>query len=241
MKKKVSKLLGRVYHYLLRLLKKVSKKIRTNFQKLGFLPWFTKGFEVFLALELLLHITMPKVITELGSGRSTHTISYFSSSKKTTFISIEQNYFFHLKNIISFKFGYLNTKHLFHASIVNDWFDLKKINKIPNIKKTELLFLDAPGGSANKGGRRDSLVALKFVHDLYDLQVLVVDDYHREEVKNSTNNILQTRKDETSKFLINYAEVNQLLIVFFKKEQGEKFEKLSNELCFDDISLSKYK
>ena len=84
-------------------------------------------------------------------------------------------------------------------------------------------------------------MALKFVDDLYDLQVLVVDDYHREEVKNSTNNILQTRKDETSKFLINYAEVNQLLIVFFKKEQGEKFEKLSNELCFDDISLSKYK
>jgi len=84
-------------------------------------------------------------------------------------------------------------------------------------------------------------VALKFVDDLYDLQVLVVDDYHREEVKNSTNNILQTRKDETTIFLINYAEVNQLLIVFFKKEQGEKFEKLSNELCFDDISLSKYK
>ena len=84
-------------------------------------------------------------------------------------------------------------------------------------------------------------MALKFVDDLYDLQVLVVDDYHREEVKNSTNNILQTRKDETTIFLINYAEVNQLLIVFFKKEQGEKFEKLSNELCFDDISLSKYK
>jgi hypothetical protein len=62
----------------------------------------------------------------------------FQAQKQTTFISIEQNYFFHLKNKISFKFGYLNTKHLFHASIVNDWFDIKKINKIPNIKKTEL-------------------------------------------------------------------------------------------------------
>lgn len=220
--------------------KKVSKKITTILQKLGFLPWFTKGFEVFFALELLLHITMPKVITELGSGRSTHTISYFASSKQTTFISIEQNYFFHLKNKISFKFGYLNTKHLFHASIVNDWFDLKKINKIPNIKKTELLFLDAPGGAGNKGGRRDSLVALKFVDELHDLQVLVVDDYHREEVKNSTDDILLTRKDETHKFLIKYTEVNQLLIVFFNKEQAEKFEKLSNELCFGDISLSNY-
>tara|TARA_B100001057_G_scaffold448117_1_gene488182 strand:- start:6760 stop:7485 length:726 start_codon:yes stop_codon:yes gene_type:complete len=241
MKKKGSKLLGLVYLYLSKLFKKASKKIRTNIQKPGFFPWFTKGFEVFFALELLLHITTPKVITELGSGRSTHTISYFSSSKKTTFISIEQNYFFHLRNKISFKFGYLNTKHLFYVSIVNDWFDLKKINKIPNIKKTELLFLDAPGGAGNKRGRRDSLVALKFADELYDLQVLVVDDYHRKEIKNSTDDILQTRKNESTKFIINYAEVNQLLIVFFNKEQAEKFEKLSNELCFDDISLAKYK
>ena len=34
---------------------------------------------------------------------------------------------------------------------------------------------------------------------MYDLQVLVVDDYHREEVKVSTDDILLTRKDETTK------------------------------------------
>ena len=76
---------------------------------------------------------------------------------------------------------------------------------------------------------------------MHDLQVFVVDDYHREEVKNSTDDILLTRKDETHKFLIKYSEeANQLLIVFFNKEQAEKFEKLSNELCFGDISLSNY-
>ena len=117
MKKKVSKV---IY-------KKVSKKITPILQKLGFLSWFTKGFEVFFALELLLHITMPKVITELGSGRSTHTISYFASSKTNNFYFYWTKLFFSFKNKISFKFGYLNTKHLFHASIVNEWFDLKLI------------------------------------------------------------------------------------------------------------------
>ena len=97
MREKGSKLIGLIFYYLPPL-KKLSKKTRKLFEKHGFFPWFTKGFEVFLVLELLLHITKPKIITEFGSGRSTHTISYFSSSKKTNFISIEQNYSFHLKN-----------------------------------------------------------------------------------------------------------------------------------------------
>jgi hypothetical protein len=240
MKEKGAKLLGLVYYYFPPL-KKLSKKIRHILEKLGFFPWFTKGFEVFLALELLLHVTVPKFITELGSGRSTHTISYFASSKKTNFISIEQHYFFHLKNKISFKLGYLDTRHLYHVSIDNDWFDLRKIKKIHNIKKTELLFLDAPGGVGNKGGRRDSLEALNFVNKLQDLKVLVVDDFDREDVKTSVEKILQTNKDQFTKFVISYAETNQLLIVFFNKEKAEIFEKLFNELCFDDIVLSKYK
>ncbi len=239
MREKGSKLIGLIFHYFPPL-KKLSKKTRKLFEKHGFFPWFTKGFEVFLVLELLLHITKPKIITEFGSGRSTHTISYFSSSKKTNFISIEQNYSFHLKNKISFKLGYLDTKHLHHVSIVNDWFDLKKINKIPNIKKTELLFLDAPGGVGNKGGRRDSLEAIKFVDELDDLQVLVVDDYDRQDAKSSVDGILKTRKNQTTKFIINYADTNQLLIVFFNKEKAEKFEKLFSSISFENILLSHY-
>ncbi len=239
MKEKASKLLGLLLHYFPPL-RALLKKIRKIFEKLGFFPWFTKGFEVFLALELLLHITSPKIITELGSGRSTHTISFFSKSKKTNFISIEQNYFFHLKNKISFIFGYLDKNHLHYVPIVMDWFDLKIINKIPNIKNTELLFLDAPGGVGNKGGRRDSLEAVKFVDGLNDLQVLVVDDYDRQEVKDSTDEILQNRETEFFKFLINYSNTCQLLIAFFNKEQALKFEKLFNEIFFDDIFLSRY-
>ena len=135
----------------------------------------------------------------------------------------------------------MDTKHLYHVSIQNDWFDLRKINKIHNIEKTELLFLDAPGGVGNKGGRRDSLEALNFVGKLQDLKVLVVDDYDREDVKSCVEKILQNNKDQLTKFVINYAETNQLLIVFFNKEKAEKFEKLFNELCFDDIVLSNYK
>ena len=55
---------------------------------------------------------------------------------------------------------HLDTKHLHHVSIVNDWFDLKKLTKY-NIKKTDFI----------------SKFAIKFVDELDDLQVLVVDDY----------------------------------------------------------------
>ena len=44
-----------------------------------------KGFEVFLVLELLLHITKPKIITEFDPVEYPYTISYFSSSKKNEF------------------------------------------------------------------------------------------------------------------------------------------------------------
>ena len=60
---------------------------------------------------------------------------------------------------------------------------------------------------------------------MHDLQVLVVDDYHREEVKNSTDDILLTRKDETHKFLIKYSEeANQLLIVFLTKNKQKNLK-----------------
>ena len=125
-----------------------------------------------------------------------------------------------------------------HVSIVNDWFDLKKLTKYQILKKRK--FLDAPGGVGNKGGRRDSLEAIKFVDELDDLQVLVVDDYDRQDAKSSVDGILKTRKNQTTKFIINYADTNQLLIVFFNKEKAEKFEKLFSSISFDNILLSHY-
>ena len=50
------------------------------------------------------------------------------------------------------------------------------------------------GGVGNKGGRRDSLEAIKFVDELNELQVLVVDDYDRQDAKSSVDGILQSRK-----------------------------------------------
>ena len=82
--------------------------------------------------------------------------------------------------------------------------------------------------------------AIKFVDELNELQVLVVDDYDRQDAKSSVDGILQSRKNQTSKFIINYADTNQLLIVFFNKKNEEKFEKLFNEISFDEILLSNY-
>ena len=62
MREKGSKLIGLIFHYFPPL-KKLSKKTRKLFEKHGFFPWFTKGFE--LVLELLLHITNLKLLQNL--------------------------------------------------------------------------------------------------------------------------------------------------------------------------------
>jgi hypothetical protein len=78
------------------------------------------------------------------------------------------------------------------------------------------------GGAGDKRGRRDSLVALKFVDELYDLQVLVVDDYHREEVKISTDDILLTRKDEQNQISNKLYRSEPIINSFFLTKNKQK-------------------
>lgn len=223
-------------------IKKIIKPIYRLIVKISYLSgyktWPTKSYEVWLFVQFLLFKTKPQVLCELGSGRSTHYLSEYCQKKGSTFFSIEQNKAYIRKNKIGLKSSYLKPEGLHYIPIKDDWFDVDKLRDVLSGNTAEFILIDAPGGGGK--GSRNSIVGNLFLEKFtHHASVIVIDDFHREEVRRSVSAILPNRRGKYVSFLFLYPiddHFNEILFLV-KKEFSESCSEFIRLFSLDDILI----
>jgi len=174
---------------------KLKKQIGSYLRNRGYKMWPTKPFEIWLLLFNLLKVNDPDTILEIGSGRSTNFLAEFAYKKKKKFISIEQNKNYVKKINRQLKQANIPNLYVNHVPIVDDWFCPKSLDNIITNELFDFVFIDAPGGSGNTSGRRDSQVGLNSILKVVkDNTLIVIDDTDREEVLKTLPKLVGMRK-----------------------------------------------
>jgi len=197
----------------------------------GHITWPTKSYEIWLFIQFLLFKSRPKVIVELGSGRSTHYFSEYCQKKGSSLLSIEQNKSYLRKNKVGLKSSFIKAEGLYHIPIKEDWFDVEKLNQIIADNRIDFILVDAPGGGG--GGVRNSSIGNAFLKKITrQSSVIVIDDFHRNEVKRSVSVFLSDRKSKYTSFLLSYnvSDNQQNEILFLVKPE-------LSQSCVNFISL----
>lgn len=197
-----------------KILKLIKNRISKYFLFLGITTWPTKNYEVLLNFQYILYIAKPKNILELGSGLSSFFLSVYAQKAGCNFVSVEQNMFYLLKFRRGLSLFMLSKFNIHYVPLNKNWFDIRRLNKICGINYFDFILIDAPGGSLNKGSR-DSNQGNSFLNKFINNKVIIWDDYHREEVRNSVKSIFKENQIERFNYIISY-EVgrNQNLILF---------------------------
>jgi hypothetical protein len=188
---------------------------------LGVKTWPTKRYEIWLFIQFILYKSKPTVVAEFGSGRSTHYFAEYCQKMDSLFLSIEQNKRYVNINRTGMKNSFLRDNGLYHVPIKGDWFDTKVLDKIKDINNIEFILIDAPGGGGG-GSRNSNVGSLYLKSKLGACKVIIVDDFNRSEVKESTRKIVKKWVDTYTAYI-------------FKSESGVPY----NETLF--LVQNKYK
>ena len=159
-------------------LDKFYKKIDFIFlNKTAIRPHEVKDFEFWMYLGNLLISLNPKVILELGSGKSTILFSDYSFKKDGVFFeSVEQNYFYVKKIKKALRNSFLPNNYIKHVPLVRGWYDINKISK----KKYDFIFVDGPTAGVFAKNSRSNKIALDFLKKHIDsCKVIIFDDSQR--------------------------------------------------------------
>jgi predicted O-methyltransferase YrrM len=189
--------------------------------------WPTKNYEIWIFLQIMLYKIKPESSIEFGSGRSTNYFAEYAQKNNKVFFSIEQNN----KYVKMGKKGLNNTMLasdcIYKVPINGDWFDIKKLNKVVNDEVIECIFVDAPGGAFNTGSR-NSNVGNKYLSSLCkDCKLIIIDDIHRQEVLDSSNNIVDSSKYNS--VFLTYNSVGAPLPNVIAFHYLQKYENMVNE------------
>ena len=192
---KVNTILSRLFNYI----KSVSP---FTAHQLTIKYWPTKPYYVWLVIQFLLFQVKPKLVLELGSGRSSHYYAEYAEKENAVLVSVEQNIFYYLKNKVGFNFSFLNPNFLHYVPLSDDWFDISILNKLIKARVVDFIMIDAPGGGNSKGSR-NSLAGNNYMSELLSsTKVFVIDDFQREEVYSSFRFVLANHKSRLDAFLI---------------------------------------
>ena len=205
---------------------KIKKYFFAYKQIFFFKPWKTKPLEFWTLLNLMLLKIKPNSILELGSGKSTYFFFEYASQNNINLQSIEHNksYFDYLSKILNSFFG-KNLNYLTYAPIINDWYDVNKINT-----KFDFLFIDGPNLiSKNKINKsiRNSNIAISFLkNNINQCKLIIIDDTHRSEILDLIDKI-----SINMKFVeFEYLDSSNKIRVYYKNEYEDYILKMSKEI-----------
>ena len=232
----------------------VHKELLKKLYLSGYKTWPTKSYEVWLFIQFLLYKSKSKTVLELGSGRSTHYFAEYCQKNSGELISIEQNKAYLKKNKKGLKKSYLQINGLYHVPIIGDWFDVNILNEIISNKIIDFVLIDAPGGGGK--GIRNSDVGNDFLKLVTNkATIIVIDDFHRKEVKSSVDSFLLERKVDFIPFLFTYPvwsnhQQNEILFLVrsylfescltaIKLFEFQNILKGFNSSTFDNLTLKK--
>ena len=148
-----------------------------------------------------------------------------------------------LRNWLGLRFSFIKKNfNLIFVPIKGDWFDLKKMKSIRELKNANFLLIDGPGGALNKG-LRNSSQGLEFLKEYYPkTSIIIIDDLQREDIRIFTKEFIADRYDLCFlllKYSVNtYNKMNNLILFCIQKEKKEKyleflkFTKISKFLVF---------
>jgi hypothetical protein len=150
--------------------------------KTATLHWGTKSFECWTVLIVLLALTRPRGIVELGSGRSTSYLAEYAMKAEVPFASIEQNRFYAAKVRRGLRHSFVSARFLHHVPLAADgWYDARRLARAVDFP-CDWLFVDGPVGVDEDlgNGRRGNERARSWLrHAAATSRVIIVDDVHR--------------------------------------------------------------
>ena len=150
--------------------------------RLGVLDWGTSGFEFWTLLHILLSITRPRSIIELGSGRSTLYFADYAASFGASFISVEQSRRYSSRVRRALRNSFLDPACVHRVALgVDGWYAQNDLDRLVDLP-VECLFVDGPAGAQEQvgSGRRDAPRALKWLRESGpSARMIGVDDVHR--------------------------------------------------------------
>jgi len=184
-----------------------------------------KSNEAFTTLKKLIYLVSPEILIEFGSGKSTIYLAEYCNNQSKELISIENNFLYYLKIKKELRNKSYNDEFIKYVPIKNGWYSIDLLKKIENINLGELIFIDGP--CSTKINARNSNIGNEFIKNIsQNFKLIIIDDFDREEVRNSTKIILDNSKNNFCYFLLE----EKTIFLAIKKEISEKCIDLLNNL-----------
>jgi len=201
--------------------------------------WPTKGYDIWVFLQILLYKIKPSSLIEFGAGRSTNYLAEYALKNNAEFVSIEQNnnYVKKIKNGLTNSM--LSDEFIHRVPIVNKhtWFDTSKLDKIIHFKP-EFVLIDAPGGGLNRGLRNCKSGNAYIKNLISDAKIVIVDDTHREDVLEASKEFTDSRFSKISMCYNVWENQNNIITFYYLNEYREVVDKIVKFLEIENIIVN---
>jgi len=147
----------------------------------GIITGKTKDYEIWLIIQLMLHLIKPKTLIEFGSGRSTNYLGEYSFKHSADLISFEQYLFYTCKINLGMKLLFLPWGFVKHIPLKNGWYDVSRVKKLlSKVNNIDFLFYDGPARITSED--RSSAAFYEYVvPKMRAVKMVVVDDVNRDQ------------------------------------------------------------
>ena len=173
----------------MKFIKKIRKKLQFFLYYFQIKKFPFKSKEAFMILKEIIYLVSPEILVEFGSGKSTIHLSEYCHNKSKELISIESNFLYYLKIKNELRKQSYNKQFLNYVPIKNGWYEINFLNRIKNINRAELIFIDGP--CSTKNNARNTFVGNKFIRTIsQNCKLMIIDDIDRDEVRASSKYIL---------------------------------------------------
>jgi predicted O-methyltransferase YrrM len=160
--------------------------------------WGTKDLRFWGGLISVLNSLNPRSILEIGAGRSTSFFADHAYSTGASFISIEENWEWHLKISDDLMCMCLPHTYVHHVPIKNGWYDSTIFSDITSNRKYDMVMIDGPSGDNARG---DLNGISKILDVCADAALIIVDDTHRPGAKQCLDLLAKGKHVYTSHYM----------------------------------------
>lgn len=185
----------------------------------GLKTWATKSYEVWLALQTSLFLVRPRMLVELGSGRSTNYLGEYAFKMGARLVSIEEHAHYAKKANRLLRDSFLPDDFVHHVPVHDGWYDPERVVALLQPLEEPIDFILVDGPSSAGLGDRGSRAFARYVEPLLgSVKLAVIDDTHRPECNEVATHLAETHG--LTRHDMSYLDVNE--IAFLSSPEADK-------------------